>query len=159
MSSAFALVVLGCLAMASARPVEKVAPGPQVAMNVTGVTNVTNTTSIPANSTQATIQPRKCCGFLCLGTCPSSYTATFTCRCARGCKHLTATFVLPSNVDPGFCTNPNIYNAGGLCVQRFSLKFNHAFSVQSKNDIGVRIAGGGNGVRWNFSNGGAAMTC
>ena len=168
MSRVFALVVLGLLAVASARPVAKVAPGPQVAkvapapqvaLNITGVTNSTNTTSIPANSTQATIQPRKCCGFLCLGTCPVSYVATFTCRCARGCKHLYATLYLPYNVDPGFCTNRNVYNAGGLCSQAFSLKFNQVYKVQANIGENVRIKGGGSGIRWNFSNGGAAMTC
>ena len=88
-----------------------------------------------------------------------SYVATFTCRCARGCKHLFATLYLPYNVDPGFCTNRNVYNAGGLCSQAFSLKFNQVYKVQANIGNDVRISGGGNGVRWNFWSGGAAMSC
>jgi hypothetical protein len=102
----------------------------------------------------ANIEPLSftCCGFLCLGTCPW-YTVTVRCRCSRGCAGAYK-FVLPQDVNPGFCRSRNAYNNGQLCTRSINMRFNAYFKFSAKSGTMAYVNGAGGS-----SSGTVTLTC
>lgn len=78
----------------------------------------------------------ECCGFLCLGWCPT-YKLTYHCRCNRGCSGW-AGFRLPKDISSSSYCHNKVYNKGDFCWKWFSLGFNGKATYTVRNQYGVQ---------------------